>query len=246
MDMLQLAGRHFIADPILEPIHFGFADSLVRYHQLREHYPSIEIMMGAGNLSELTDADTTGVNALLMGIISELHITNLLTTQVSSHCRKVVRELDLARRIMYAARADHSLPQKLHDGLLTLRDKKPFPYSSAEIEETARDVRDPSFRIQVNDEGISLYNRDGLCRAKDPYEFFAHLDVEEDGAHAFYLGVELARAQIAWQLGKRYVQDEELAWGCAVDAPSQDLDRYKPAGATLEHTRKKKVPRNDS
>jgi len=30
---------------------------------------------------------------------------------------------------------------------------------------------------------------------------------------AFYLGVELARAQIAWQLKKRYNQDEELAWG---------------------------------
>jgi hypothetical protein len=27
------------------------------------------------------------------------------------------------------------------------------------------------------------------------------------------LGVELARAQIAYQLGKRYVQDEELGWG---------------------------------
>jgi hypothetical protein len=29
------------------------------------------------------------------------------------------------------------------------------------------------------------------------------------------MGVELARAQIAWQLGKRYVQDRELDWGCA-------------------------------
>jgi hypothetical protein len=28
------------------------------------------------------------------------------------------------------------------------------------------------------------------------------------------LGVELARAQIAWQLKKRYSQDEELQWGC--------------------------------
>jgi hypothetical protein len=37
--------------------------------------------------------------------------------------------------------------------------------------------------------------------------------VEDDASHAFYLGVELARAQIAWQLKKRYSQDEELQWG---------------------------------
>jgi hypothetical protein len=38
--------------------------------------------------------------------------------------------------------------------------------------------------------------------------------VDDDASHAFYLGVELARAQIAWQLKKRYAQDEELHWGC--------------------------------
>ena len=34
-------------------------------------------------------------------------------------------------------------------------------------------------------------------------------------SHMFYLGVELGRAQIAWQLGKRYSQDSELEWGVA-------------------------------
>jgi hypothetical protein len=37
--------------------------------------------------------------------------------------------------------------------------------------------------------------------------------VHDDASHAFYLGVELARAQIAWQLKKRYVQDQALEWG---------------------------------
>jgi hypothetical protein len=31
--------------------------------------------------------------------------------------------------------------------------------------------------------------------------------------------VELARAQIAWQLKKRYNQDEELQWGCNTVPP---------------------------
>jgi hypothetical protein len=77
-------GRACLADPILDPIHFGFTESLVRYRELRRRLPELKIMMGTGNLTELTDADTLGMQALLMGIISELHITNILTTQVSA------------------------------------------------------------------------------------------------------------------------------------------------------------------
>ena len=85
-----------------------------------------------------------------------------------------------------------------------------------EIEELSRAVKDPSFRIQVSEQGLHVYNREGMHVATDPFELFPHLGVEADGAHAFYLGVELARAQVAWQLGKRYRQDEPLEWGCIV------------------------------
>ena len=50
--------------------------------------------MGTGNLTELTEADTIGIQAILMGIISELRITNILTTQVSAHASGVIREAD--------------------------------------------------------------------------------------------------------------------------------------------------------
>ncbi len=43
---------------------------MVRYAELRRRYPNIPILMGIGNVTELTDADTTGINALLMGMIS--------------------------------------------------------------------------------------------------------------------------------------------------------------------------------
>ena len=39
--------------------------------------------MGTGNLTELTDADSQGVTAMLIGICSELHIRNVLVVQVS-------------------------------------------------------------------------------------------------------------------------------------------------------------------
>lgn len=228
-------GRPFIADPVLDPIHFGFADSVVRYHRLREAHPAAEIMMGTGNLTELTEADTTGINALLMGLISELRITNILTTQVSPHCRTVVREADRARRIMHWAREQQGLPKQIDGGLSALHELKPFPYGIDAIRELAAAVRDPNFRVQVSAEGIHCFNRDGLRTFDDPFDFFPHLGVEEDGGHAFYLGVELARAQIAWQLGKRYVQDQPLRWGCLVPEPVMDTETYEAPGTTRGH-----------
>ena len=85
IEMCLKVGKPFIADAILDPIHFGFANSIVRYQKLRKKYPNIQIMMGIGNLTELTDADTTGINALLFGIISELKINAVLATSVSPH-----------------------------------------------------------------------------------------------------------------------------------------------------------------
>ncbi|HXZ97057.1 MAG TPA: DUF6513 domain-containing protein [Burkholderiales bacterium] len=231
--------RSFIADPVLDPIHIGFVESLMRYYHLRRRHPETEIMMGVGNITELTDADTTGINALLMGIISELHITNILTTEVSPHARRAVREADVARRIMYAAREASSLPRDFSSDLLTVHARKPFPDTAEEIAELAGAIKDPSYRIQVSEQGIHIYNRDGLRVANDPFALFPLLNLENDAAHAFYLGVELARAQIAWQLAKRYNQDEELDWGCAVERKPEDLMRHRAPGTTLEVVKKK-------
>ena len=86
--------------------------------------------MGTGNLTELTDADTTGITAMLLGIASELQIRNVLVVQVSPHTRRTVEEHDLARRIMFACRADHELPKDYADGLLCLHARRPFPQSA--------------------------------------------------------------------------------------------------------------------
>lgn len=228
-------GRKYYADPVLDPIHFGFTASLVRYFEVRRRFPDAPMMMGIGNLTELTDADTGGINAILMGIISELHIAAILTTEVSPHARCAVREADAARRMMYAAREESSLPKGLSDALTMLHEKKPFPDSAEEIAELASAIKDPSYRIQVSESGIHIYNRDGLHIAQDPFQLFPKLKLDNDVPHAFYLGVELARAQIAWQLGKRYNQDEELNWGTAMEKKAEDLKDFKEAGATLAH-----------
>jgi len=243
MDRLDAAGRPYLADPILDPIHFGFMDSLMRYATLRRLRPRAEILMGTGNLTELTDADSTGVTAVLMGIVSELHITNVLVVQVSPHCRRAVPETDAARRLMFAAREEGSLPSGIGNALLCLRDRKPLPTASAEIAEMAALVGDDNFRVEIAEDGIHVYNRQGHHVAAGAFELFPGLGVEADGSHAFYLGHELTKAQIAWQLGKRYVQDQPLDWGVAVDRAPEDLEHFKAAGTTLQAKRKNRGKR---
>ncbi len=221
--------KPFIADAILDPIHFGFSDSIVRYHQLRKKYPDIAIMMGVGNLTELTDADTTGINAMLFGLISEMNINAVLATSVSPHAVNAIAEADAARRVMYRAKQDNRLPRGYSNHLLGLHDRKPFPYNATEIDEIAVQIKDPSFRIMVSDAGVHVFNRDGHQLAVDPFAFYSKLGVEQDASHAFYLGVELGRAQIAWQLKKRYVQDEELNWGISLTNNKQEKIKHRAA-----------------
>jgi len=225
MDALDAKGRAYLVDPVLDPINFGFMRSLERYAEVRRERPDAEILMGTGNLTELTDADTTGITAVLLGIASELHIRNVLVVQVSPHTRRTVEEHDLARRIMYASRAEHDLPKDYADGLLALHARMPFPMTPEEIAE----------------DGIHVYNRDGHHIGTSALDLFPKLGVEKDGAHAFYLGTELAKAEIAWRLGKRYAQDESLDWGVAADAPVDDKTRLKEAGHTLIAKKKRET-----
>jgi len=226
-------GISAILDPVLDPIHFGFMNSLGRYAELRRRLPAAEMLMGTGNLTELTDTDSVGVTAALLGICSELFIRNVLVVQVSPHTRRTIQEHDAARRIMFAARTDASLPKGYGSALLALHDRKPFPSSPTEIAELASHVKDANFRIEVAEDGIHVFNRKIHRVAQNAMALFTELDVERDGPHAFYLGTELMKAEIAWRLGKRYAQDSPLDWGCAADRFDEDLTRLAEPGHTL-------------
>ncbi len=233
IDLAKTKGIAHIADPILDPVHFGFTASIGRYAELRRQRPDVEILMGTGNLTELTDSDSLGVTAMLLAICSELKIGNVLVVQVSPHTRRTIEEHDVIRRLMYRAREDESLPKGYGGIALSLHDLIPYPQSPAEIAVSAADVRDDNYRIQVGEDGVHIYNRNAHLVDRDPFELFPKLGVEHDGGHAFYLGYELAKAEIAMQLGKRYAQDNPLDWGVSADKKSEDLIRHAPEGATL-------------
>src|SRR5262249_36487439 len=67
VERLRTDGVRFRIDPVLEPIGLGFAASLGRYLEVRRRYPEAEMLMGVGNVTELTDVDSAGVNTTLLG-----------------------------------------------------------------------------------------------------------------------------------------------------------------------------------
>ena len=211
--ILQKEKKSFYADPILDPIHYGFSSSVVRYVELRKKFPEIKILMGTGNLTELTDSDSVGVNAILMGIVSELSIGAVLVVQVSNHCKNSIRETDIARKIMYFSKKNQRLPFGIDNGLMRLSERKPKRFLKNEIKEIVDMVKDKNFRILLGENGINVFNSESHQVGSEPYDFFKKMKVDTDASHAFYLGIELAKAQIALELGKNYDQDNELKWG---------------------------------
>ena len=209
---LQELGMPYIMDPILDPINFGFTECLYRFYETRRRHPEAEMLMGLGNLTELTDADSVGINALMAGVITELQIDYVLTTEVISWARGAVRELDLARKLMYYTNRNRILPKNIDDSLITIKDPPHEPYDEAELRQMHKQLRDRNFRIFTDKQWIYVFNRDMFIRGTKPDEIFAQLGID-DPSHAFYLGRELERACLAVQLGKKYTQESNLRWG---------------------------------
>jgi dihydropteroate synthase-like protein len=209
---LQETGIAFRIDPIVEPIGMGFTASLKRYMQFREKYPEIPMMMGIGNITELTEVDSAGVNVVLSAICEELGIQSVLTTQVISWCRSSVAEFDAARRLVHHAVTARTIPKNLSSALVMLRDARLKPKSMQALTQLAASLTDPNFRIYAEAGELHLMNSRGHWHGQDVFRLFEQAAVT-DASHAFYLGYELARAEIALHLGKQYTQDEPMQWG---------------------------------
>ena len=232
LDKLTAWGVAYVIDPILEPIGHGFGAALVRYSETRRRYPDADMLMGIGNVTELTAADSTGVNAILIAICEELRVCSVLTTEVIPWARGVVREVDIARRLMHYAITQQTIPKGIDDRLVTVKDPAVLTFTESELRALQSAITDPNFRIFADREAITVFNHERFVRGTDIQAIFGQLEVD-DAAHAFYLGKELARARLAVTLGKTYRQEGALAWGYLT--PSDD--------ATSEHVRLSQPPR---
>ena len=217
MEWLDRHAVPFRIDPILEPIGLGFARSLKRYMDARTRWPEVEMMMGVGNLTELTDVDSAGVNMLLIAICQELGIRSVLTTQVINWARSSVKEIDAARRIAHYSINQKVPPKRVSDELVSLRDPQLLKYDLTQIETLSSNIKDSNYRILAELGEIHLLGSQLHFQGDDPFALFDDLaDTQPknlDPSHAFYLGYEMCKAMIALQLGKQYTQDESLQWG---------------------------------
>jgi dihydropteroate synthase len=205
----------FRIDPVIEPIGFGFAASLARYLEVRRRYPGAEMMMGVGNLTELTDADSAGLNVLLLGFCQEVGIRSVLTTQVINWCRSCVRELGLARRLVHHAVTRRVLPKHLAPDLVLLRDPKLRTHGAEALADLAARVADRNYRLFAEEGRLHVINNKMHLEGTDPFTLFDEVQRRDpvDPSHAFYLGWEMAKAVTALTLGKNYTQDQALRWG---------------------------------
>jgi dihydropteroate synthase-like protein len=232
LEKLEAWGASYLIDPILEPIGMGFMASLERYANARRRWPDAEMLMGIGNLTELTAADSTGVNALLIAICQELGIRAVLTTEVIPWARGAVREIDVARRLMHYAVTTRTVPKNVDDRLVTVKDPEVLAYSEAELRALQAAITDPNYRIFADSDAITVFNSERFVRGRDIHEIFAALGVDEPN-HAFYLGKELAKASLAMTLGKTYRQEGSLSWGYLTSA--EERARH----VRLTHTERK-------
>ncbi len=237
VDELAQAGVRLRIDPVLEPIGFGFAASLGRYAEVRQRYPDAEMMMGIGNLTELTDVASAGVNAVLLGFCEELGIRSVLTTQVINWARSSVRECDLARRLVYHSVRQRVLPKHLEPRLVLLRDPKITEVSADELDRMSHQIKDANYRVFVSGGEVHVVSRGTYLHDADPFALFEQLMHSSPGArmpknldtsHAFYLGYEMCKAATALALGKQYEQDEPLDWGFLTREESRHRLRPRP------------------
>jgi dihydropteroate synthase-like protein len=243
LERLSTAGVPLRIDPVIEPIGCGFAASLGRYLEVRRRYPDAEMLMGIGNLTELTDADSAAINVVLLGFCQELGIRSVLTTQVINWARTSVRECDLARRLVYHAIHRRAPPKHIEPRLVALRDTKVHEFGPENLNRLAEQIRDNNYRIFAEGGEVHLIGAGLHLADRDPFLLFERLmepgfggradthppPTNVDPSHAFYLGYELAKASIALALGKEYRQDESLDWGYLTQ--QENSHRLRKSGA---------------
>ena len=219
--------ERIIVDPVLDPIGHGVAESIARYYEFHKNYPNSPIFFGVGNITELMDVDSHGVNATLAGIASDVGASILFTPEFSTKTKGSISELKTASEMMLLAKMRGSTPKDVGIDLLILKEKR--RRDDAEIVHKKNVVKavslnkwrvDPKGYIKigiVHDElngGIIVANHEKVSiigkKAQELYETILEMELVSRLDHAGYLGRELMKAEIALKFNRSYSQDDEF------------------------------------
>lgn len=202
-----------IADPLLQPAGSGLVRSLAGFHDI-----SRPVFFGAGNVTELIDADSPGVNALLAAMAHELHAAVIFCSEHSDKTRGAVSEMRRATEMMHLC-GERPYPKDLGIDLLCIKEKRrrrepPLEYHTLIQAELMPDTLeyDPrgNFRIGIEDEWIVAV-RNGTAIRGRRWQDVLNTIIKSDGVslldHAGYLGRELYKAELAIRFGRSFEQD---------------------------------------
>ncbi len=212
--------KNIIADPVLSPAGHGMVNAVCRYRKFREWYPEMPVFFGAGNVTELIDADSIGVNALLASIAMEAGASVLFTTEASQKTVGSADELKKACMMMALAQRRHESPKDLGVDLLVIKEKRPrkdvVEPSDLVLEAKKHPFKlDPrgSFNIFIEDGKIYARNGDVTIVGTDS-ESILHTIIDRGLVsmldHAGYLQAELKKAELAIRFHRTYLQDDKF------------------------------------
>ncbi|MEM3832351.1 MAG: dihydropteroate synthase-like protein [Thermoprotei archaeon] len=221
--------ENVIIDPIIEPpINPGLLTGLETAIELKKR-KILPMMIGISNVTEMIDADSVGINALLTVLAYELGVSAVLVVEKSHKAKGSTREVVTASKMVTLAHVRRTYPKDLGVNLLILKEKsdKTVPInvdSSTEIFSEhgfGHTNLDPQgfFKIGLDrDRGliIAVYQgRKGSITIKGATADAVAKKIIDLGLisrldHAAYIGMELQKAETALRLNKSYVQDESL------------------------------------
>lgn len=215
-----------IADPVLDSIGYGIDESIIRYKKVREKFPDLPLFFGAGNVTELIDADSVGVNAALTGIANDLGASILFTPELSDKTQESINELRTSSCMMLLASERKTPPKDLGLDLLILKEKRrrpdaSIPYNIIQTKESESWQLDPAgcFRIKIatnlNDsERCIVAEHEQTCivgkTAREILDTILDMELVSTLEHAGYLGRELKKAELALEFNRSYAQDDEF------------------------------------
>ncbi|HWR25348.1 MAG TPA: dihydropteroate synthase-like protein [Methanosarcina sp.] len=221
----KLGVEKIIADPVLDPVGHNIMESIVRYHEFHKIYPDIPVFFGVGNVTELMDVDTVGVNATLCGIGAEAGASILFTPEFSDKAQGSIRELKRASEMMQLSRIRESSPKDLGLDLLCIKEKRKRPYfplpENLIWASPSKNWRvDPAGPIRIRIVPDTKSGRGGLIvaehektsvvgkNAREVMDTLLELKLVSRLDHAAYLGRELERAELALIFNRSYAQDD--------------------------------------
>ncbi|MGB9929655.1 MAG: dihydropteroate synthase-like protein [Methanosarcina sp.] len=226
-DARKLGIKKIIADPVLDPVGHNITESIIRYYEFHRLYPEIPLFFGAGNVTELMDVDTIGVNAMLCGIGTEIGASILFTPEFSDKAQGSIQELKRASEMMQLSRIRGSSPKDLGLDLLCIKEKRRRPdFPLPENTIAARPVKDwgidPEGPILIRIVPDKISGKGGVIvaehertsvtgkNAREIMDTLLELKLVSRLDHAAYLGRELQKAELALHFNRSYAQDDEF------------------------------------